>query len=109
MKFNLKPKKIAIEKIITSMGSPWSLGISEVTNLISRSRDAFKQVVSICIYPFAQILVSMERVKGLLVKEEEEEEERVASGISNWFIILVECVIINKCSLTEPVYLIVNL
>lgn len=71
-------------------------------------RDAFKQVVSICIYLFAQILVSMERVKGLLVKEEEE-EERVASGISNWFIILVECVIINKCSLTEPVYLIVNL
>lgn len=90
------------------MGNPWSLGISAVTNLISRLRDAFKQVVSICIYPFAQILVSMERVKGLLVKEEEE-EERVASGISNWFIILVECVIINKCSLTEPVYLIVNL
>lgn len=48
-------------------------------------RDAFKQVVSICIYLFAQILVSMERVKGLLVKEEE--EERVASGISNRFII----------------------
>lgn len=89
------------------MGNPWSLGLSAVTDLISRLRDAFKQVVSICIYPFAQILVSMERVKGLLVKEEE--EERVASGISNWFIILVECVIINKCSLTEPVYLIVNL